>query len=180
MRKTTSKRLICLALSFLMFASTLPAAVHAAEEVEEPAQKSTLQEISESLISYSYADYKEDHAGAEKGKDTVSIKAKDYNKSQTTAEVEVVSNYNGKDGKSLKIADDGTVVWDVNIPSSGFYAIKLDYCSVTTKTNSIERSFYINGVLPDNQTGGKADAQPVKDGDVIMYVYSAYDMSQAG
>ncbi len=148
MRKTTSKRLICLALSFLMFASTLPAAVHAAEEVEEPAQKSTLQEISESLISYSYADYKEDHAGAEKGKDTVSIKAKDYNKSLTTAAVEVVSNYNGKDGESLKIADDGTVAWDVNIPSSGFYAIKLDYCSVTTKTNSIERSFYINGELP--------------------------------
>ena len=40
--------------------------------------------------------------------------------------------------------------------------------------------YTINGILPDNQTGGKADAQPVKDGDVIMYIYSSYDMSQAG
>ena len=39
--------------------------------------------------------------------------------------------------------------------------------------------YTINGILPDNQTGGKANAQPVKEGDVIMYVYSSYDMSQA-
>ena len=115
---------------------------------EEPAQKSTLQEISESLVSYSYADYKEDHAGAGKGTGTVSILAKDYKKSDTTAAVEVVSNYNGKSGDSLKIGDDGTVAWEVNIPSAGYYAISLDYCSVTTKTNSIERTFYINGELP--------------------------------
>ena len=39
--------------------------------------------------------------------------------------------------------------------------------------------YMINGVLPDNQTGGKANAQPVKEGDVITYIYSSYDMSQA-
>jgi maltose-binding protein MalE len=149
MRKTTSKRLLSLVLSLLTFASTLPAAVHAAEEVESGEnKKTTLQEISESLISYSYADYCEDYADAKKGSGTVSIKATDYDKSATTAVVEVVKDYNGKSGESLKIADDGTVVWPVNVPAEGRYAIKLDYCSVTTKTNSIERSFYINGVLP--------------------------------
>ena len=103
MRKSTSKRLLSLVLSILTFASTLPAAVHAAEEVESETQKTTLQEISESLISYSYADYREEHAGAPKGSGTVSIKATDYNKSATNAVVEVVSNYNGKSGDSLKI-----------------------------------------------------------------------------
>ena len=39
--------------------------------------------------------------------------------------------------------------------------------------------YSINGVLPDNQTGGKANAQPVKEGDVIVYMYSSYDMTQA-
>ena len=68
MRKTTSKRLICCALSLLTFASTLPGAVFAAEEAEEAPQKSTLQEISESLVSYSYADYREDHADAGRGR----------------------------------------------------------------------------------------------------------------
>lgn len=148
MRKTTSKRLICCALSLLTFASTLPGAVFAAEEAEEAPQKSTLQEISESLVSYSYADYREDHADAKKGTGTVEVKATDYLAADTTAEVEVVSDYNGKSGKSLMIHDDGRVTWEFNVPAAGYYAVWLDYCSVTEKTNSIERSLYINGELP--------------------------------
>ena len=150
MRKTTSKRLTCLVLSLLMFASTLPAAVLAAEEVteDEAPRKTTLQEISESLNSYSYANYREEHADASRGTGTVEIQAVDYLAEETTAEVSVVSDYQGKSGKSLMIDDDGKVTWEVNIPAAGLYAIKVDYCSVTEKTNSIERSLYINGVLP--------------------------------
>ncbi|MBO6053355.1 MAG: hypothetical protein J6Q17_06425 [Clostridia bacterium] len=117
MRKTTSKRLICCVLSILTFVSTLPGFVFAAEEAEEAPQKSTLQEISESLVSYSYADYREDYADAKKGTGTVAIKATDYLASDTTAEVEVVSDYNGKSGKSLLIHDDGRVTWEFNVPA---------------------------------------------------------------
>lgn len=39
--------------------------------------------------------------------------------------------------------------------------------------------YYINGVLPENNTGGKAKDQVIKDGDVITYTYSTYDMSTA-
>ena len=35
--------------------------------------------------------------------------------------------------------------------------------------------YKINGVLPENTTGGKANAQPIVDGDVIEYVYSTFD-----
>ena len=35
--------------------------------------------------------------------------------------------------------------------------------------------YKINGVLPENTTGGKANAQPIADGDVIEYVYSTFD-----
>ena len=85
MRKTTSKRLTCLALSLLMFASTLPAAVLAAEEVAETTpQKTTLQEISETLNSYSYADYRAEYADAARGTGTVEIKVR------RTGEVQVV------------------------------------------------------------------------------------------
>ena len=48
MRKTTSKRLICLALSVLMFATAMPTFVSAAEAtVDASTGKTTLQEISE-------------------------------------------------------------------------------------------------------------------------------------
>jgi len=35
--------------------------------------------------------------------------------------------------------------------------------------------YLINGVMPDNATGGKANAQPIADGDVIEYIYSTFD-----
>ena len=151
MRKTTSKKLVCLALSLLMFASVLPVSAFAADEeeaAEEKTQKTTLAELSESLVSYSYATYKTEYEGVPRGSGEVTVKATDYDAAETTASVSVVSNYQGKSGDSLMIGDDGKVSWKVNIPATGLYAIKLDYCSITDKTNSIERTLYINGVLP--------------------------------
>lgn len=148
MRKTTSKKLTCLALSLLMFATALPTAVFAAEEEEAAPQKTTLQEISESLKSHPYADYREDYADAAKGSGEVVIDATSYLADDTTAAVTVVSDFKGMSGKALQIEDDGKVTWEVNIPSAGMYAIKVEYCSVSDKTNSIERMLYINGLVP--------------------------------
>ena len=147
MRKTTSKKLTCLVLSLLMVVPTFASAVSAAED-GETAQKTTLQEISESFKSISYEEYLEDYEGVERGTKAVTVSATDYIPDQTTAEVSEVSDYEGKSGKSLKIEDYGMVTWEVDIPAEGMYAIKIDYCSVTDKTNSIERMLYINGAVP--------------------------------
>jgi|BioPla2DNA2_1021312.scaffolds.fasta_scaffold51956_2 hypothetical protein len=37
--------------------------------------------------------------------------------------------------------------------------------------------YMINDVLPENTTGGKANAQAIKDGDVIHYIYSSLDIT---
>ena len=87
MRKTTSKKLTCLVLSLLMCASALPMTVLAAEE-QAATQKTTLQEISESFKTISYADYMEEHEGAERGTATVTVAATDYIADQTDAQVE--------------------------------------------------------------------------------------------
>ena len=147
MRKTTSKKLTCLLLSLLMVVPSVATAASAAETADAP-QKTTLQEISESFKSISYEEYLEDYEGVERGTKSVTVSAADYVKDQTTAEVSVVTDYEGKSGKSLKIEDFGMVTWEVDIPASGMYAIDIDYCSVTDKTNSIERMLYINGVVP--------------------------------
>lgn len=149
MRKTTSKKLTCLLMSLLMVVPTLSTAAGAAKtEAADASQKSTLQEISEAFKSISYAEYMEDHEGAVRGTKTVTVNAVDYIADQTNAEVEVVTDYEGKSGQALKIEDFGKVTWSVDIPETGLYAIKLDYCSVTDKTNSIERMLYINGLVP--------------------------------
>ena len=58
MRKTTCKKLTCLALSLLMCSSTFPSLISAAEPAEKT-EKTALQEISESFKFISYAEYKE-------------------------------------------------------------------------------------------------------------------------
>ena len=35
--------------------------------------------------------------------------------------------------------------------------------------------YLLDGVLPENTTGGKANAQPIKDGMVVTYRYAVYD-----
>lgn len=140
MRKNTSKKLICLALSLLMLVSILPLTVMA-EETETSGGKSTLQEISDSLNSISYAEYKEIYEGVERGKRTVTIDGADYQRDETDAEVEI-------DGDALKIGDSGKVTWNVNVPDEGMYAIRIEYTSESDKTNSVERMLYINGAIP--------------------------------
>ncbi|MBR3997922.1 MAG: hypothetical protein IKI93_06215, partial [Clostridia bacterium] len=147
MRKTTSKKLTCLVLSLLMCASALPMTVLAAEE-QAATQKTTLQEISESFKTISYADYMEEHEGAERGSATVTVDATDYIADQTDAEVEVVSNYEGETGKALKISDYGKVTWSIDVPKAGMYAVRLTFCSTSDKTNSIERTLMINDAVP--------------------------------
>ncbi|MBQ4353689.1 MAG: extracellular solute-binding protein, partial [Clostridia bacterium] len=146
MRKTTSKKLTCLLLSLLMVVPTAGMAVSAADEATN--QKTTLQEISESLKSISYEDYLKDYEGVARGTKTVTVDAVNYKADETDAGVKVITDYEGMSGKALQIDDFGKVTWELDIPATGMYAIKVEYCSVTDKTNSIERMLYINGVVP--------------------------------
>ena len=151
MRKNTSKKLISLVLSCLMATSALVSPAFADDATDtsaEATKKTTLQEISENFKTISYAQYTERHKDAQRGTSTVTIHASDYIAEDTTADVEVVSDFEGRSGKALKMGDYGKVTWEIDVPEAGLYAIKVDYCSVTDKTNSIERTLHINGVVP--------------------------------
>ena len=147
MRKTTCKKLTCLGLSLLMCSGVFPSLISAADTTEKT-EKSALQEISESFKFISYAEYKEKYADVARGTDTVKISAVDYKADETDADVKVVSDYQGKSGKALQIPDAGKVTWEFNVPKAGMYAVAIDFCSVTDKTTSIERTLYINGAVP--------------------------------
>lgn len=152
MRKTTSKKLTSLALALLMTLGTTAQVLTYADDADATATTSTddsgLKEISDALSSINYAEYQALHEGVSRGTSTVTVKAVDYLEEETDAEISVESNYMGKSGQSLIIQDDGQVSWKIDVPKTGLYAIKIDYCSVSDKTNSIERTLYINGKVP--------------------------------
>ncbi len=148
MRKNTSRKLICLALSVLMLVSVFPSVILAAKTDTGKTDSSGLKEISESLNAISYKEYLGKYDGVDRGDGEIVIDAADYIKDQTTAEVEVLNNYEGNPGKSLLVDDYGEVTWTVNVPEDGMYAIMVEYCSTSDKTNSIERVLKINGSVP--------------------------------
>ncbi|MBR3965024.1 MAG: extracellular solute-binding protein [Clostridia bacterium] len=148
MRKTTSKRLISFALAFLMLVTVFPSLVLAEDKTTTSSGKTTLQEISESLNSKPYVEYAKLYENVARGEETIRINATDYVTDDTTATVAVVSDYQGMPGKALQIKDDGRVTWSFELEEEGMYTILFDYCSVSDKTNSIERTLYINGIVP--------------------------------
>ena len=44
--------------------------------------------------------------------------------------------------------DGSTVTWTVDVPSAGFYNVRLDYLTVPSRGVDMERELYINGELP--------------------------------
>jgi len=141
-----SKKLLCFVLAVLMVASALPSVVMAAGD--ETTGKSELQDISEVFSSTPYDEYCKKYGDIPRGAKPITVNGVDYKKSETDAEVSVVTDYLGKSGKSLLVGDVGSVTYEFNVPADGKYAILIDYCSSSDKTNSIERVLYINGAVP--------------------------------
>ena len=149
MRKNTSKQLISLILSVLMLVSVFPSVIYAAKTTATTENTdSGLQEISDSLKSISYEEYMKTYADVPRGTDEITINAVDYVPELTDADVSVINNYEGKSGSAVQVGDYGDITWTVNVPADGMYAVSVEYCSVSEKTNSVERVFKINGSVP--------------------------------
>ncbi len=94
--------------------------------------------------------HKADVAEAEKVIDVVG----DLDSGNTTANVEVIANLDGKENV-LYMPESGRTSWKVNIPKTAKYAIKIEYYPIAEKDGTkvstlttIERTLYIDGFIP--------------------------------
>ena len=146
MKRTQLLKITSFILSVLMLAGTFTAVlpVYAADggtSGSTAGNGTTLQQISDALNAKSYLSYMTEHADAKRATKSVTVEAVDYVKDAeaTTAKVEVVSNFEGVQGDSLRMPDTGKVTWSVDIPETGLYAVKITYYPIENKANSIER-----------------------------------------
>ncbi len=151
MRRNPTRRLMAFFLSLVMLAGCLVPAYAAENDEQSSLHTTTLKEISESLNAISYAEYREKHTDAVRGTE-VKVDVAKYIADTTDAKVEVRASVSDAFGETRKnclyIDDTGKVTWPVSIPQTGLYAVEIEYCSESTKTNSIERMFYINDKVP--------------------------------
>ncbi len=127
----------------MMIASTFSANIAAAESDENSSGLSyDIKDVQDLLNSEEYTEYAERNANVKRAKSSIVIKAVDYNKEKTDAKVKV---RNG----ALETPSEGTVVWDVSIPSTAKYAIKFEYTfDESGNSSAIERRFRLDGEYP--------------------------------
>ena len=141
MKKTKLTRLIAVFLSLMMLGSTFGVGSYAADASSDDGSSTVsydIADVQDLLNAESYTDYAARTADVPRGGSEVKIDAVDYNKDETDAKVEVVSNYNGASGSALLTPADGTTAWDIEVPATGKYAIDIEYTFPTDgKSESI-------------------------------------------
>ena len=98
--------------------------------------------------------------------DEIVVDVTKYNTS-TAKDTEVKTDYEGE-AKVLYQGDDGYTEWTVNVPESGMYRVYMEYYPVQSRGVSMERSFYINGVLPFSGTDALTFTRRWADRDAII------------
>jgi len=102
---------------------------------------------------YKYDNYLADHAHAPRPNKTYLLEAADYARVQGM-EAEVLTNFQGQDGRSLWTDEDGLVEYTFNVDEAGLYNMSVLYFSIRGKNSDILRSIFLDGNLPFVEASG--------------------------
>ena len=71
----------------------------------------------------------------------------------TTTDIEVLYDYEGVPGRSVRTGERGYVEWQVEVEEAGFYNIEVMYYPVVGRSAPIQRAIEINGTRPFLEAG---------------------------
>ncbi|NUU79334.1 extracellular solute-binding protein [Paenibacillus xylanilyticus] len=97
--------------------------------------------------SRSYEHYLSVHADADKPEQTIRIEGESFTQA-VNGEFEIVNAYAGLDGKAVITPESGTINWEVPVPASGLYQMRIHYYPAAGKSSGIERQLELNGEVP--------------------------------
>jgi ABC-type glycerol-3-phosphate transport system substrate-binding protein len=179
------KRYLAILLTLVMLLSVAGSAVFAVEE-EVPTKTETTKTVDkqsevpkkefEVFSKYKYSEYIKDHADTPYATGSFTVAAKAYDKAKSSADVKADTQYekldaeafaqlNGLAGASIYTGEESTVVWNLNVPADGLYAINVLYYTITGKSSDIERSLTIDGEQPFTEAAALVFPRVWKDGE---------------
>lgn len=130
--------LLCLGLPSGLFA-----------QAEEPGQDMTLEGAAAagSRDTSSYTAYLDGNSGRPMAAQTAIVPVSEFIDAQ--GEVEIRTGIaDAPASQALYTSEDSSVTWEVQIPASGLYALKLRYYTIEGKGSAMERALHIDGELP--------------------------------
>ena len=139
--KRKATKLLALLLAVLMLLPTTVVVASASDVAGSGSSGPSISDVDDIINALSYAEYRKKYESFGRGSETISIDLFKEN---------FVSNYEGssEDNRGIYIPQTGTVTWEFDVADAGNYVIEIRYCQAGNKTNSIERVFYINGLVP--------------------------------
>lgn len=120
-----------------------------AEETKEPAQ--TLEEYKD-ILDYTSDD--EEYRTYLKSIDTTELPQQEIDLTSDNftgaegMEPEILDNYEGYDGSAVLTDESGMIEYEFDVAQAGFYSLSMEYYPVEGNSSSIQRSFFLDGVLP--------------------------------
>ncbi len=148
MKKTKLRRLVAGFLSLMMLTSSLGVIAAADDKAADDSSSMVGYDIAEVralLNAESYAEYAKKNADVKRADSSIVINAVNYNKEKTDAAVEVRDDV-------LYTPSSGSVTWDIEVPETAKYAVKVEYNFETLddggKATAIERRLRIDGEYP--------------------------------
>ena len=154
--KRKATKLLALLLAVLMLLPTTVVVASASDVAGSGSSGPSISDVDDIINALSYAEYRKKYESFGRGSETISIDLSKYEYKVNREEKELefkenfVSNYEGssEDNRGIYIPQTGTVTWEFDVADAGNYVIEIRYCQAGNKTNSIERVFYINGLVP--------------------------------
>ena len=113
-------------------------------EVETDLNIDNLNEIINK--SENYKQYLADYSGKVRPSVEVAVDLSAIQLSK--GEVCLLEDFEGRPGTSLSTGEEGYVEWELEVPEEGLYNIEVIYYADEGKGSSIERSVWVNGIIP--------------------------------
>ena len=137
-----------------VFATDADAVTDAEEEIADLSTDITFYEnLFGGSAGTPYSDYRSSNTAAVPDENIV-IDATQYDAANTTAAVEILTDFEGAD-TALYMPSSGITSWKINVPEDGSYAIRITYYPITeykgenvSTYTTIERTLYIDGHIP--------------------------------
>lgn len=149
-KKKFTKLTACI-MAVLLAATTMSfdSTVMAATSSSTSSSVTDLSKVSLKSSVPKYSDYLNTYPDAGYTGEEIVIQASKYSKAEGVTKE---SNYEGKD--AVVTTEEGYIAWDVNVKSSGLYAINVDYYPVEGSGGSIQKTITIDGEIPFSELFG--------------------------
>ena len=142
-KKFTRIAAFLLCLTMLLGNAVIFASASDAESIGGSTTDVSLKELRELLNAIKYEEYAQKNASVPGATETIQVSIKDFVTEDDGFKMETKEGEN-----ALYTPADGEVSWTVNVPSTGKYAIKIEYYPDQNRSTSIERVLKINDKVP--------------------------------